>query len=212
MVKALIFDFDGVVVDSEKYWPTEENYAFKRIMKTWTEADQPNILGMSFAGTYEYLARNYDLQMTYADFLNLYNEIAEKVYSRCRPFTGIKQLLTDLEKSGFKLAVASSGLRKWITMVLKKYDLYKCFSSIICADDIPQNKGKPAPDLFLKAAESLNVKPDQCLVIEDAANGIKAAKNAGMYCIAFKNGLNDRQDLSEADEIINSLRKHWIRL
>jgi len=88
--------------------------------------------------------------------------------------------------------------------MLKRFRIREKFDAIISADEI-DGKGKPSPEIYLYSAKILNLNPDECVVIEDSKNGIISAKNANMRCIGFRNGINQRQDLSKADVIISDL-------
>ena len=105
-----------------------------------------------------------------------------------------------LYENKFKLAVASSAKRERIELVLNRFELTSYFDVIVSGYEV--SNSKPHPDIFLKAAEKLKVDPKECIVIEDSANGIRAAKLANMFWIGYNNPISN-QDLSEADIIIN---------
>jgi beta-phosphoglucomutase-like phosphatase (HAD superfamily) len=85
--------------------------------------------------------------------------------------------------------------------VLQRFDLLESFKVVVSADELEGN-GKPSPAIYLLTAKRLGVSPDRCIAIEDSKNGVLSAKNAGMFCIGFRNGFNDEQDLSRADMVI----------
>ena len=121
------------------------------------------------------------------------------------PIRGLKELLSYARDKGLVLAVASSSSLHNINLVLKAIGLIQFFSLIASGEQVPKNK--PFPDIYLKTAELLKLVPDECMVVEDSANGVKSAKVAGMYCVGFRNPGSGNQDLSPADMIVDSLRK-----
>ena len=110
-----------------------------------------------------------------------------------------------LYNEGFPIAIASSNNRKIVDAVVKKFRLDKYMKFIISGEEV--KKGKPDPEIFLTAAKKIDVSPQGCLVIEDAENGVKAAKAAGMKCIGLKNIGSGNQNLSEADLVVNSFKE-----
>ena len=107
---------------------------------------------------------------------------------------GIRKLLDELKSCGIKIGLASSSSKEFIELILNKLGVIEYFEVIISGEDV--QKSKPAPDIFQKAAEALNVEPSNCLVIEDSGHGVKAAKLAEMKCIGFNNPNSGKQDLS----------------
>ena len=122
---------------------------------------------------------------------------------KLQPIKGIKQLLDEIKSCGIRIGLASSSSKEFINYILDKIDLKKYFEVIVSGEDVV--RGKPAPDIFRRTAELLNVQPEYCLVIEDSAHGVKAAKLAQMKCIGFSNPNSGKQDLSLADAVINEI-------
>lgn len=128
----------------------------------------------------------------------VYNEIAKK---GIQEIPGVIDLINKLKSAEYMLAIGSTTNLKFIEGVLKKLKIFKKFSAISSGDEVKQ--GKPNPDIFLSASSKLNIAPQRCLVIEDAPNGVKAAKAAGMRCIAITTSVT-RDKLQEADCVIDS--------
>ena len=122
-----------------------------------------------------------------------------------KPGNGIPELLRSIKSKGLKTAVASSSGYELINMVLEKLDIAKYFDCITSGVDV--KRGKPAPDVFLLAAEKLGVMPDECLVIEDSENGVIAAKSAEMMAVGYINPTSGKQCLDRADVITDDFRK-----
>jgi len=204
-IKAVIFDMDGVIVDSEKYFPILEKEWFSSLVGIWTEEDEKNITGRSASDIFDILTKQYNLKIAQNLFLKQYDEIAKEVYEKkCSIFPNFMNVVDELRKKNFKIALVSSSPYSWIEMMLKRFRIREKFDAIISADEI-DGKGKPSPEIYLYSAKILNLNPDECVVIEDSKNGIISAKNANMRCIGFRNGINQRQDLSKADVIISDL-------
>lgn len=205
MHKAIIFDMDGVIIDSE--W-----IHFHMICKYLEEfgikiaEDECSVFaGMANREIFACLKAKYGLQHTaeelttvymtrYINFLNSAKDI--------KPIAGVDALIKGIHGLGLPMALASSASPENIATVLGKFELDGYFKIAVSGCDMTASK--PAPDIYFRAAEMLNVNLSQCVVIEDSTNGIKAAKAAGMKCIAYRNPNSGKQDLSLADVIIDS--------
>ena len=119
------------------------------------------------------------------------------------PIDGIRELLAELKALNIPAAIASSSPPVFIKAVLRKFDLLDHFECVVSGEEV--ERGKPAPDVYLKAAELLGVKPQDCMVLEDARHGVAAAKAAGMKCIGFVNPNSGNQDLSQADYVVHAV-------
>ena len=121
---------------------------------------------------------------------------------------GIPKLLENIKDSGLKTAVASSSSYALIGLILKRLDIYKYFDSITSGVDV--KNGKPAPDVFLLAAERLGVKPKDCIVVEDSEYGVEAGKRAGMKVVGYINPTSGKQCLDKADVITDDFEKIYL--
>jgi len=202
-MNAVIFDMDGVIVDSEIHWKTLEGYFLQSLIPTWTSADQDKIIGLGVHDLYTLLISQYGLQKTKQQFLELYQEMANKIYGqKVSLIAGFSDLLTTLNKNNIPVALASSSPRSWINIMLRRFGLQASFRVVVSADEL-EGEGKPSPAIYLLTAQRLGVSPTSCIAIEDSKNGVLSARNAGMFCIGFRNGFNEEQDLSKADMIIH---------
>jgi HAD superfamily hydrolase (TIGR01509 family) len=206
-LRAVIFDMDGVLVDSELHWKQVEGFFLKSLVPAWKAEDQGKIIGLSIHSVFDMLIGEYGLSTTKEEFLRHYHEMAQEIYrkrvSLIEPFPHLLKVLRDHRAP---TALASSSPRLWIEIMLDRFNLGKCFDLVVSADEL-EGKGKPAPDIYLLTAQRIAVEPKECLVIEDSRNGVLSAKAAGMYCIGFRNGFNEEQDLSDADEVLKSADK-----
>lgn len=200
--KAVIFDMDGVIVDSELHWKSLEGFFLRSLVPHWTPQDQSKIIGLSLDSLYAMLRDTYGMTETQEAFLEQYHKMAAGIYQdKANLLPGFRDLLNQLLERKMPLAIASSSHQSWIAMVVVKFKLHSAFPVIVSAQQVG-GRGKPAPDIYLYTAEMLSVKPEDCVVIEDSKNGVLSAKNAGMFCIGIRNGFNEEQDISAADVII----------
>jgi HAD superfamily hydrolase (TIGR01509 family) len=120
-----------------------------------------------------------------------------------RPIDNALELIGFLKKAGFRLALATSSYTEYAQLVLEKLGIDSVFDKMVTGNDV--SKGKPDPEIFLKAAEQLGVLPEECMVIEDSGFGVQAAKKAGMFCFGFRSPNSMNQDLSMADRIVDDI-------
>jgi beta-phosphoglucomutase family hydrolase len=199
--KGVIFDMDGTLIES-----TEADYlAWKQLFadyqKPLSYEDYFPLLGAKSAVVVQsrLLLNEEQTKIALAKKMKYFTEIISQNGIQPVPFA-IK-LLQQLQQYDLKIALATSSRRKKMKMVLKLTGLLPYFEAIVTGEEV--SRSKPAPDIFLMAAQKLDLQPDQCLVIEDAINGIKAAKNAGMKCIAITT-THTAEMLQEADLIIDT--------
>ncbi len=199
---AVIFDMDGVIVDSEIHWKTTEGYFLQSLIPTWSVNDQDRIIGLGVHDLYTMLATSYHMQKTKEQFLAIYQEMANEIYGqKVSLMEGFAELLTALNNNNIPVALASSSPESWINIMLERFNLRESFKVVVSADELA-GEGKPSPAIYLLTAKRLGVMPDRCIAIEDSKNGVLSAINAEMFCIGFRNGFNDEQDLSRADVVI----------
>ncbi|MFL5731631.1 MAG: HAD family hydrolase [Chloroflexia bacterium] len=204
-MQALIFDMDGVIVDSELHWKSVEGFFLQSLVPAWSSADQGKIIGLSQRSLYDMLMGEYGLKLSRVRFGELYEEMASDIYrNRVSLMDGFAELVGELNARGVPVALASSSPVSWINIVVDRFDLRGRFQVIVSADEL-NGEGKPSPAIYLRAAERLGVDPRGCIAIEDSTNGVLSARRAGMFCIGFRNGFNEEQDLAEADALIESL-------
>ena len=200
---AVIFDMDGVIVDSEIHWKTTEGFFLQSLIPTWSEHDQDRIIGLGVLDLYALLTNTYHLQKTKEQFLEIYQEMANEIYGqKVSLIEGFETLLNALNSKNIPVALASSSPTSWIDIMLDRFSLRDSFKVVVSADELA-GQGKPSPAIYLLTAARLGVRPNRCIAIEDSQNGVLSAKNAEMFCIGFRNGFNEEQDLSRADMIIH---------
>jgi len=184
-LEAVIFDMDGVLVDSEPW-----HYKIEKILYRKLGLDVPEEIHQTYLGTagdfmYGDLKSRYDLKMSVADLLKWDDKQRIKYFDEINglvPNRGVVNLLKELKDKGVKTAVATSSTPGIVDVILKKCDLVDYFDHIVTTEHA--GKSKPEPDVYLLAVKKLGVKTEDCIVIEDSANGIKAAKKAEIFCVA----------------------------
>lgn len=202
MIKAVIFDMDGVIVDSEPaHIEAEKQILLKHGVKVTTE-ELRAYTGTTAEFEFADLIRKYKLNTTVEALFKEKENILFKLLKReVQPTKGVIELIKNLKRQGVKLGIASSGHRKLVRFFLGKLKIASQFDSVVCSEDITHSK--PHPEIFLKSAKELGVRPDECVVIEDSKLGVEAAKSAGMKCVGYRNPNSGDQDLSEADMIVD---------
>ncbi len=206
-IKAVIFDMDGVLIDTE---PLNDRYyqqVFKDLGINATMDELSSLRGANRISFWSYFVDKYHVkdppeeykQQLRVDFIKSLKSL------NVQPVAGVKELIRLLNNKKIPIAVASSASKIRVIEQLKLIGLFTYFKVIISGHDAAN--GKPHPELFLTAAKKLNVDPMDCIVIEDSTNGVKAGKAAGMTVIGFAGLPHNKQDLSEADKIIYSFNE-----
>jgi HAD superfamily hydrolase (TIGR01509 family) len=205
-VKAVIFDMDGVLVNSEIYWPQEQEDFLKSVFPDWDDQDQEKLAGMKLMDVYELMKKKYGIKTGKDEFIEIHEAMADKIYQqKVSLLPNVLEAIKMVKKLGLKTAIASSSKIGWINTVVKRFEIGQYFDEIVSGDYV--KKGKPAPDIYLLAAERLGLTPEECIGIEDSEKGVASVKAAGMTCIGIKNGVNDAQDITPADVIIHDFNE-----
>ena len=205
-MKAVIFDLDGVLIDSEPLHALADNQLLINSGIHVPDNYFDRFVGVTNREMWEKIKNDYSIKLSIEELMELQMPLKLKLLEEMdfKPIKGITELLEDLKKRNIPMAIASSSPRQFIEKVLQKIGVKQYFTILISGEEV--ERGKPEPDIFLKAAELLNVKPDACIVIEDSASGTIAAKRAGMKCIGYKNESSGNQDLSNADFIVYEIK------
>jgi len=184
-IKAVIFDLDGSLVDSMWIWKQIDIDYLGRFGHELPETLQSEIEGMSFLETAIYMKKRFNIPQEIEEMIADWNQMAWDKYEKevfLKP--GVAEFLKECQKRDIKLGIASSNSRELVENVIRSRGLQDVFGYIMTgSDDV---KGKPAPDIYLRAAEGLGVKPEFCLVFEDIVQGILAGKSAGMRVCAVE--------------------------
>ncbi|MGG1555338.1 HAD family hydrolase [Paenibacillus ferrarius] len=205
MIKAFIFDMDGVIIDSEPLHFEVDQWVMEQVGVQITHSELEEYVGMTNPAMWSRLIAKHSLGASVEDMIKLQMEtkLAKLRASDGQPIEGIPELLAFLKTNQIAIGLASSSPRGFIEAVLDKFSLTPYFSVILSGEEVPQ--GKPAPDIYLQTAEKLGVDAADCMVLEDSRNGVVAAKTAGMSCIGYRNPNSGDQDLMRADFMVDRI-------
>jgi HAD superfamily hydrolase (TIGR01509 family) len=205
VIEAVVFDLDGVVVDSEQVWDDVREALVRERGGSWHERAQADMMGMSSVEWSAYMHDELGLAEP-ADEIN--DEVVRRMLERYRTdlplLPGAVEAVQRLATQ-YPLAVASSSNRPLIEAVLEAAGIARCFRATVSSEEVP--RGKPAPDVYLEAARRLGVPPERCAAIEDSSNGLRSAYAAGMRVVAFPNRHYPPAEdaLALADVVLSSL-------
>jgi beta-phosphoglucomutase len=203
MIKCVIFDMDGVVVNTEPIAYKANGELFKSLNITVPDEVYATFIGSSDKNNMQKIKDLYNLEHTREQLLEekykYYYEVFDKA-DDLELMPGVKDLIIDLHNRGIKLILASSAARRKIDKVFTRFGLYPYFDEVISGENFEYSK--PHPAIFLEAVAKSGFNKNECIIIEDSANGIQAAKAAGVYCIAYVSGHGLPQDTSDADKVI----------
>jgi len=203
MKKAIIWDLDGVILDSEKYHANIEIATMKKFGADLTEEIVREYTGTTVKHYFEALVKRFHLDVDPQVIMKRHEELLKKYYAELFPMVPHADTVLKAFSGKYKMAVGTSAIRREAQSALKRFDLLQYFEALVCGDEVVN--GKPDPEVFLKAAEKLGVKPSECVVVEDAELGMYAAKDAGMKVIVRKAGHNRHKDFSKADYVVTDL-------
>lgn len=211
-MNALIFDMDGVVVDSVGYW----NAIRERIIQSQLGLNDVNVnelVGMNASDEYDYLAERNNLNQSKDSYISLIEDHEREVYQKyVSVFPEIETILKAADKNGVHLGMVSSSHRQRIEMVFDRFDLTSYFNVVVGGDDL-DGPSKPDPAIYEYAISQLQLDAGECVTVEDSEHGVTAAKRAGIYCIGY--AIHPGQPLDGADEIYQSdedLRERLVEL
>lgn len=205
-VHAIVFDMDGVLIDSEPLHLLAYQKFLFDFGLTFLEKDNQNFLGMKDLDCAKHLVEHHKLSITAQEFVARKESVLHQLFlDQLKMQPGVKQTLENAHKLNIPAVIASSATMPTIELVVDLTGTRKYFRHLCSGDEVPN--GKPAPDVFLLAAERLGVKPSECLVIEDTFNGVCAAKAAGMMCIAIPCQATRHQDFAHADLVLASMEE-----
>ena len=203
MITGVIFDMDGVLVDSEPIYFELNQAMFRHFGFEVTAEEHNSFVGYPSRKIWAYLSKSRGKTLNMEEVMNHEADKTRETFSEANlePMPGLTNLLEILTGKGIPLSVASSSAPKTIELVTRKIGVQNYFNHLVSGQQV--KNGKPAPDIFLYAAKLLGLKPESCMVIEDSRNGARAAKSAGMVCIGYQNPNSGNQDLSICDTIID---------
>ncbi|MBT7851410.1 MAG: HAD family phosphatase [Formosa sp.] len=207
MLKAVLFDMDGVIVDTEPLHHKAYNMMFDDVGIDVSDTMYRSFTGQSTRGICEFLCEQFDLSLEpiilekgkRAHFTKLFFEDPD-----LQLLEGVEDLIKDYYTNGLTLVVASSASMFTINNVMKRFNLDPYFKDKLSGADLKASK--PHPEIFINAAKAAGVSTSECFVIEDSTNGIIAAKEADIFCIAYKSVHSKDQDYTRADMLVSDFK------
>jgi len=202
MLEAIIFDMDGVILDSEYGFVNSKQQVLQELGVNIDKTYHYKFFGTTFEYVWTEMKKEFNLPISVEEGIERGEKIRKEIKERdgLKTIPGVLDLIKHFHESGVKLAIASSSPMEDIIETVETFNIKDCFEVLVTGRDCENSK--PFPDVFLKAAEELKVDPKNCIVIEDSKNGTIAAKAAGMVCIGYNNPEFNCIDLSKADKVI----------
>jgi HAD superfamily hydrolase (TIGR01509 family) len=205
MIKAVLFDMDGVICDSMPLYEQSTQKVIEELGGKVELAELRDFAAFPATQVMKILLNRFELDSALLEkAVQRKHEVLLEIARDLKPFPGAIELFDSLKRDGFKLAIGSSSRYIFVNFVAQKFALEKYFDGIFSTQEV--SNGKPFPDIYLFAAKQLGVSPQECVVVEDAWHGIDAAKAAGMKCIAVTNTFS-AEKLKKADRIVDSLEE-----
>jgi len=205
MIRSLIMDFDGLIVDTEA-----------PAFQAWVDVYRAHGLNLPFSAWAARIGGSIDMPDSWDQFeadlgrpvdrdtLRPAKQKREAELIEAQPILpGVTTYIADAKRLGLKLGMASSSTRQWVTGHLSRLGLVEHFECIKCSDDVERTK--PDPEVYRATLDALGVAPHEAIVLEDSANGVRAAKLAGIFCVVIPNMLTRRLQLDHADLRMDSL-------
>ena len=202
VLEAVLFDMDGVIIDSEPLWTEAERQLLARRMLEYSPQLKTAMMGRDAEEAVGLLINHYNLSEGVEEIIAERHEIISDLFKEhLQPVPNALELLRAVRDSGVKTGLASSSPKELVDLALSKLNITELFDLTLSGDQVA--RGKPAPDIYLTAATELGVSQENCLVIEDAPHGVAAAKAAGMSCLAISTSASE-PELGAADRVVRS--------
>ena len=205
-IKAVIFDMDGVIIDSEPLWRKAMIHSFNEVGIPFSDEHCRLTTGLRFKEVADFWFKKHTITHVSIDNFDelVINRLCDLISEDGKPMKGVNEILPYLKENGFKIGVGTSSNTKLMHKVIEVLNIGHYFDSLTSAEFLEY--GKPHPHVFLNCAKALTIKPNECLVIEDSINGIIAAKAAQMKVVAIPEEINkNNPKFAVADFNVDSL-------
>ncbi len=207
MLKAVIFDMDGVIIDSEPMHNRAYHDMFDEVGIKVSDELYQSFTGQSTINICKRLCDHFNLNETPETLVALKRKHYKRFFESNSDLTlidGVLDLIKDYHRNGLTLVLGSSAAMTSINQIFERFDLDQYFIAKLSGGDLKASK--PHPEIFIKAVEASGFKHDECIVIEDSTNGIEAAKAANIFCVGFDSFHSKNQDYTKADMVITDFK------
>jgi HAD superfamily hydrolase (TIGR01509 family) len=199
MLKALIFDFDGLILDTEtpevQVWQSiYKDHGFELPVDEWHKT--VGGYGISSFDAAEHLALLSSGRLDPVSSKARYRTESDAIIQASPILPGVIEIIEEAKAAGLKVAIGSSSPHSWVDTHAKRLNIFHYFDFITCQDDVPPGRTKPNPDIYLKSLELLEVQNNEAVVFEDSINGVEAARRAGIFVVAVPNELTLQMGVS----------------
>jgi len=208
MIKALIFDFDGLILDTESPEADMWNQIYAEHGFEFPLDEWGTVIGGSGSSNFDpadHLSLLSQGRLDSAAMRSRHRSGSNALVLTNQILPGIMDYIHEAKRIGLKLAIASSSEHAWVDTHAKRLGIFDHFDKVICSDDVGIGRTKPNPDLYLLALSQLQVQKSEAIVFEDSPNGVKAAYRAGIFVVAVPNPITSRLNIENASLILNSL-------
>lgn len=207
MLKALIFDFDGLILDTETpevlVWQSiYREHGFELPVHEWEKTIGG--YGISTFDAAEHLSHLTQGRLDAVSSRLRYREESDRLIHASPVMPGVLEIIREAKAQGMKVAIGSSSPHSWVDTHAQRLGIFNLFDHVICQDDVMPGRTKPHPDIFLKALEKLQVRNTEAVVFEDSPNGVLASKRAGVFVVWVPNPLTAKMNVS-GDMKVSSL-------
>ncbi|MCH7616696.1 MAG: HAD family phosphatase [Chloroflexi bacterium] len=201
--RAVVFDLDGVLWDGEPLYLEAFNVVLRPLGQEVTAADYEQIIGSSVEAAWEWVIGRFELSGPPEQFYAAYDAtVLDLLAQPVEPLPGARETIARLKSIPVPVGLASASLRQWVDATLAGIGLAGEFEATVSASEV--KRAKPAPDMYLKAAEKLGVPASDCIAIEDTRTGVASARAAGMYVVQLRAASTALPPIEEADAVIES--------
>jgi HAD superfamily hydrolase (TIGR01509 family) len=207
-IKALLFDFDGLILDTEtpeyQVWQAiYREHGFELPDDEWRKIIGG--YGISRFDAAEHLSLLSQGQLDSVSLRDRHRSESHAITIAQSVLPGVMDYLHEAKRLGLKLAIASSSPHSWVDTHAQRLGIFHYFEEVICADDVGPGRTKPNPDLFLLALDRLSVRANEAIVFEDSPNGVRAARSAGVFVVAVPNTVTSQLSMEKANLTLRSL-------
>ena len=206
MIKGVVFDLDGVIIDSPRiYFLTMKDFIKKKGADV-SDGEIHNLIAFSLKDEFHLLRDKYGIDSDFEEFIEeTLLRSRDMMESELQLTEGVADLLIELKKENYRVGLASNNNGSTISYVLKKFGIEKSFDAIVTAEEV--KNGKPSPDVYEVAVKKLGLRPEECIGIEDSVIGMQAVKNAGLKCVVVPNEFTRGKEFNSADLLLKSLKE-----